>query len=152
VTLLGRLQGVENGRISLAPDLRENLARIDQFEVNLCQMIDQYIQREGLQAPEETLESLQDGYQAPELLSLDLKQAGITTIVWAMGFRFDFSLVKLPVFDQAGFPVTDGGVSRTPGLYFAGLPWLPGQNTGILLGVGENAERVTEHLCARDKD
>jgi len=152
VTLLGRLRGVENGRLSLAPDLKQSLAKVDQFEVEMCQQIDEYIRKEGIQAPEGVLESLKDGYEAPEVLSLDLKQAGITTVIWAMGFSFDFSLVRLPVLDDSGFPITEGGVTRFPGLYFCGLPWLPAMKSGILLGVGENAQRVTEHLRARIKD
>ena len=34
---------------------------------------------------------------------------------------FDFSWVKLPVFDDDGYPVQQRGVTNYPGLYFLGL-------------------------------
>jgi len=149
MTLLGRLQGVNDGVIHLAEDLKENLKKSDALEVNIVKLIDEYIEKAGIEAPEEMLTALQDGYSAPEILSLDLIAAGISTVIWALGYTFDFSLVKLPVFDEAGFPQTQGGVTRYPGLYFAGLPWLPGQSTGLFLGVAENAAVVADHILSR---
>ncbi|MCA9952520.1 MAG: hypothetical protein KDE48_22880, partial [Anaerolineales bacterium] len=64
---------------------------------------------------------------------------GITTIIWATGYTFDFSLVKLPVFDGDGYPIQQQGVTNYPGLYFVGLPWLSGQKSGLFLGIGEQA-------------
>jgi putative flavoprotein involved in K+ transport len=150
VQLLGRLQGIEDGRISLAPDLKENLAKVDGFEDMIIKAVDDFIEKNGLDAPEDYRPRLQDGYSAPEILSLNLKDAGITSVIWALGYHFDFSLVKLPVFDSFGFPITEAGVvSAYPGLYFASLPWLPSQKTGLLLGVGEQAAHITEHLHGR---
>ena len=141
-----------SGVIHLAGDLRENLAKADALEVNIVKLIDDYIEKAGIDAPEETLPNLQDGYTAPEILSLDLIAAGVSTIIWALGYTFDFSLVRLPVFDEGPVPRRrTGGFTSYPGLYFAGLPWLPGQNTGIFLGVGENAAVVAEHIGSRQK-
>jgi hypothetical protein len=52
------------------------------------------------------------------LLGRIANAAGITTIIWAMGYSFDFSLVKLPTFDADGFPVQQRGVTNYAGLYF----------------------------------
>jgi putative flavoprotein involved in K+ transport len=149
VVLLGRLQTAQDGVVHLAGDLKENLAKGDALEENIVKMIDGYIEKAGIDAPQETLPNLQDGYSAPEIRDLDLKAAGITAIIWSQGYTFDFGLVKAPVFDEAGFPLTEGGITRYPGLYFAGMPWLPGQSTGLLLGVGENAKRVAADIVAR---
>lgn len=149
VRLLGRLQGVRDGKIVLAPDLHENLRAADEFEQNLIRKVDQYIEASGLQAPAETLPDLADGYALPLETALDLKAAGISAVIWALGYHFDFSLVKLPVFDDAGFPLTQSGVTGVKGLYFAGLPWLPDQKTGLLLGVGDHAHFVAEHIAGR---
>jgi hypothetical protein len=78
-----------------------------------------------------------------EIGELDLQAAGITTIIWASGYSFDFSLVHLPVFDPDGFPIQERGVTAYPGVYFVGLPWLYQQKSGLLLGVGEDAEFIT---------
>lgn len=80
---------------------------------------------------------------------LDVREAGITTVIWAAGYRFDFSLVKLPVTDSDGFPVQQRGVTSYPGLYFIGLPWLHAQKSGLLLGVGEDAAFIAEHIANR---
>ena len=149
MTLLGRLTGAADHTITLAPDLKANLAKADKLEADFCKMVDDYIVQKGLDAPREELPQLRDGYTAPEVLELDLKAAGITTVIWAMGFSFDFSLVRLPTFDADGFPIQHGGVTNYAGLYFVGMPWLPMQQTGMLLGVGKAAEHIAAHIAAR---
>lgn len=124
--LLGRAQGALDGKVFFALDLAENLAFSDQFEKNLLQRIDGYIRFAGLEAPAETVPELQDGYDTPLVGELDLKSAGVSTLIWAMGYDFDFSLVKLPVVDGAGFPLSQTGETSSRGLYFSGMPWLPG--------------------------
>jgi len=149
VILLGRIRGAQDGQILLAPDLKANLAKVDEFEVNIIKIIDELIVKAGMEAPGETLPVLRDGYDAPEILELDLEKAGVSTIIWTLGYTFDFSLVKLPVVDEFGFPVTERGVTRYPGLFFAGLPWLDTQATGILLGVGEQAGHIAAHISGK---
>jgi putative flavoprotein involved in K+ transport len=149
VTLLGRIANAAGHIIKLAPDLKENLAKSDGGEANFCKMVDDYIAQNGLDAPPEELPQLRDGYTSPETLELDLKAASVTTIIWAMGYNFDFSLVKLPTFDADGFPVQQRGASNYAGLYFVGMPWMPTQKSGLLLGVGQAAEYVAAHIAAR---
>ena len=146
VTLLGRLEGTQEELIRLAPGLQECLARVDEFEANVLKMVDKYIAKKGLGAPPETLPRLSDGYAASEILELDLKEAGISTVIWAMGYAYDYSLVRLPVTDEFGFPITKGGVTRYPGLYFAGMPWLDIQKTGVLHGVKEHTRSIAAHI------
>jgi putative flavoprotein involved in K+ transport len=146
VTLLGHLQDSREDKIWLAPDLKENLAKADQAEANIVRQVDEYISREGLDAPLERLPVLRDGYDAEDITELDLGAAGISSIIWAIGYRFDFSLVRLPVFDEDGFPIQQSGVTAYPGLYFVGLPWLPKPKSGLLLGVGEQAEFIAGEI------
>lgn len=149
ITLLGHLRGAGDGRIGLAPDLHESLARGDQFETMVLDMIDGYIARQGLEAPGERPAVLRDGYAQPILTELDVAQAGITSVIWAAGYDFDFDLVKLPVTDSDGFPRQARGVTDYPGLYFVGLPWLHTQRSGLLMGVGEDAHFIAEHIRQR---
>lgn len=151
VVLLGRLQGVRDGKIVLAPDLKETLDKVDEFAANLIMGIDGYVQATGMDAPvdNETREAeLSKGEAYDEILELDLKAAGITTVIWATGYKFDFSWVQLPVLDDDGFPVQERGATKYPGLYFLGLPWLHTQKSGLLFGVGEDAEHVASHIAA----
>ncbi|HET7038061.1 MAG TPA: hypothetical protein VFI42_20475, partial [Thermomicrobiaceae bacterium] len=149
VTLLGHLRGASGGRLGLAPDLHQNLARADGFEHQVQAMIDSYIQSNGLDAPAEELPQLRDGFAQPLIEELDLRAAGISTVIWATGYRFDFSLVKLPVFERDGFPLQQSGVTGYPGLSFVGMPWMPSLKAGTLMGVGESAERIVAHLTGQ---
>lgn len=147
VTLLGHLHGVADDKVWLAPDLYENLAKVDQFELEVLKMIDGYIQANGLDTPAEELPHLRHGYEQPLIETLDLKAAGISTVIWAMGYTFDYSLVKLPVRDEDGFPIQTSGVTRYEGLYFVGIPWMPSEKSGFLLGVADSAQHIASHIA-----
>lgn len=72
VVLLGRAQGAQGSTLALAPDLKENLAKADQFEAELLQQIDELIEKRGLDVPRETVPEMRDGYDSPLLGELDL--------------------------------------------------------------------------------
>jgi putative flavoprotein involved in K+ transport len=147
VTLVGHLLNAKDGQIFLAPDLHENLESADRFEEEALKMIDSYIESNGLDAPPEELPRLRDGYEQAVIAELDLKAYGIQTVIWAMGYTFDYSLVKLPVRDGDGFPIQTNGVTDYPGLYFAGMPWMPTERPGFLLGVGERAGTIASRIA-----
>ena len=150
VTLLGHIQGAQGYKIILAPDLKESLAKSDKFEVELIKMIDEYIEKNNLDIPKETLPIMRDGYDVEEILELDLKAAGITSVIWATGYQFDFSLVKLPILDEDGYPIQKRGVTNYPGLYFVGLHWLYKTKSTLLMGVGEDAAYIASQITAGD--
>ena len=151
VVLLGHIESIQEDRIVLAPDLKENLSKADEFEADFARKIDEYIEKIGLDAHDETLTELRDGYRGELIPELDLKSVGITSVIWATGFKFDFSLVKLPAFDEDGYPVQQRGVSAYPGLYFVGLPFLHTRNSGLLFGVGDDAALVALAIAAGGK-
>jgi putative flavoprotein involved in K+ transport len=147
VALVGRLRGVQEAKIELAPDLYENLTAADRFESDFVERVDAYIARTGTAASEETLLALRDGFEQPMLKELDLDAAGVTNVVWATGYAFDFSLVRLPLFDADGYPIQTRGVTQYPGLFFLGLPWLSNAKSGLIYGVGQDAEYVAEAIA-----
>jgi putative flavoprotein involved in K+ transport len=149
VTLLGRIQGGQGQRICFAPDLQENLARIDQKEAELTRMIDAYINLADLEAPPETLPDLRDGYAGEPPTELDLQAAGVRTVLWATGYNFNFNMIKLPVFDQHGYPRQKNGATECPGLFFVGLPWLTRFKSGHIFGVGEDAAAIAKAISGR---
>ncbi len=146
VTLLGRVQGAQGGRVSIAPNLKETLAKVDEFETNVLKMIDGFIERSGLAAPKEAVPQARDGYAAEIITELDLTAAGISTVIWAMGYAWDYSFIKLPVLDGDGYPVQQRGVTQFPGLYFLGLHWLHTRKSALLLGVGDDAAYIAEQI------
>jgi putative flavoprotein involved in K+ transport len=150
VVLLGRMQAAQGGKITLAPDLKENLAETDKLEADLLKEIDDYIEKNRLDVPQETLPELQDGYDAEVITELDVQSAGITSVIWATGYKFDFSLVRLPVFDGDGFPIQKRGVTDYPGLYFLGLPWLHTAQSGNLYGVGDDAAHIVADILGKE--
>lgn len=150
VTLLGRIQDAQGGRIMLAPDLKENLAKSDKFMADLLKRIDDYIEKSGLDVPPADLPKVRNGYDAEVITGLDLQSAGITSVIWATGYKFDFSLVRLPILDGDGYPIQKRGITDYPGLYFVGLPWLHTAKSGLLFGVGNDAAAIVADISGRE--
>ncbi len=98
--------------------------------------------------PIESLPDLRDGYAVEIIRELDLDSEGISTIIWAQGYAFDFSLVKLTVTDNDGYPIQQRGVTNYPSLYFVGMPWLSKYKSGLLVGVGEDAAYVASQIAS----
>jgi hypothetical protein len=70
-------------------------------------------------------------------------------VIWATGYGFDFSMVRLPVLDGDGYPVQKRGVTVFAGLYFAGLPWLHNAKSGLLFGAGQDAAYIAQTISSR---
>ncbi len=152
ITLLGHLRGISDGKLSLAADLREKLAEGDKNFVNTKKSIDNYIEKNGIDAPDENRadEKVPDPQEVSDpILELDLKAAGINSVIWCSGFRYDYGWVKLPLFDGTGEPVHRRGVTGCPGVYFLGLRWLWKMKSGFLTGVGEDAEYLADQIDSR---
>jgi putative flavoprotein involved in K+ transport len=151
VVLLGHVRDVRDRRLIIAPDLKETLVGVDQFEIDILKMVDEYIVRVGLPAPPEMVPQLRDGYEQEVITELNLEGAGISTIIWANGYSFDFGFVKLPVVDAHGYPRQKRGVTENEGLYFLGM-WLHSRRSGILFGVGDDAAYLAAHIANRNAE
>ena len=82
---------------------------------------------------------------------LDLANEGIASLIWTSGYRPAYGWIKLPVFDDMGFPVQRDGASEVPGLYFAGVHWMRKLKSSILYGVAEDAELVAKQIVENSK-
>src|SRR5262245_49386909 len=155
VVLLGHVLGGEDGRLTLAPDLGETLAHGDASLSALLRRCDEHIVRNGLDfpGPDMSSEILPDPKEAVDpILMLDLAAAGISTIIWANGFCYDFSWIDLPLFGghtdlSNRVPSQRRGVTCVPGVYFLGLPWLHKWKSAFLFGVGEDAEHLAAQIA-----
>jgi putative flavoprotein involved in K+ transport len=112
--------GAIDGIIKLGSDLHDNLAAADQAEAEFV-----------------------------ILTELDVDAAGITNVIWATGYSFDFSMIKLSVTDSDGFPIQTRGVTAFPGLFFVGLPWLHTAKSGLIFGLSEDARYVADRIADR---
>jgi putative flavoprotein involved in K+ transport len=147
LTLLGRPMDVAGERLRLAPGLSTMLARTEQaFDQRFRPLIDRFIERAAIEAPPyvRTLSS----FEPPEIDELDLSHAGISTVIWATGYRPDFRWIDLPTLDDMGFPRHRRGVSDVPGLYFLGLLWQHTQASATLIGPRLDAPYLAEAMGA----
>lgn len=145
--LTGRLRAMAGRVARFDSDLDANLGFADDFAARVLGDVDAFISRESVKAPVADSANSDLGYQGhrfvPEYPSqLDLVATGITTVIWATGFRHDFTWIQAPVFDQFGYPIQSAGVTTSPGLHFLGLNYVERRGSGILYGVGEDAERL----------
>jgi putative flavoprotein involved in K+ transport len=150
VKLHGRLLDVEGSIVRFADDLADKLDTIDRICRENLSEIDEYIAMNGIDAPEDDLAPVE---WRPSSMppTLDLKQAGISSVIYGTGFYFDFGWIDLPVFDERGYPRYERGVTEIPGIYFVGLHWLHTQGSGLFYQVGRDAGYVVEHLCHHAK-
>jgi putative flavoprotein involved in K+ transport len=149
IILLGHTIGFEDGKIVFAPDMKDNLAKSDAFAANAIKQIEEHIQKNSIELPEEEVVILDDGYRAPVIHSLDVVAEGIGVIIWATGYSIDYSMIQFPTLDSYGYPSTDRGVTRYPGLYFIGLNWMDNLKSGFLMGIGESAQYLAEVITTK---
>ena len=131
--------------------LGDGLARGDEAFAAVTAMVDEHVLKTGLDAPPaDAVRAARAGGGPPidTPRELDVASAGITSVVWATGYRTDFGWIRLRVFDGRGAPMHRRGVTASPGLYFLGLPWLWKLKSSVLCGVGEDAEHIAEDIEA----
>ena len=149
ITLVGMTQSYNDGVLSFAPDLRDNIARGDANYMSVLDQADAYVARNGVDLPDEPearhFEPTPACVTNP-ILELNLAKAGIGSIVWATGYAVDFSWLKVDAFDKDGRPVHQRGVSSEPGIYFLGLPWLSRRGSSFIWGVWHDARYLADQI------
>ncbi|AKC69926.1 flavin-containing monooxygenase [Pandoraea oxalativorans] len=154
VILTGLTQSFEGGVARFQPDLVENIARGDENYLSLLDAADAYAARNGLELPEEPEARIIPADPAcltEPLSELDLTKANVTTILWATGYALDFRWLQVDAFDANGKPKHQRGVSKEPGVYFLGLPWLSRRGSSFIWGVWHDARHVAEHIATQRK-
>ena len=150
MTLLGRTEAFKDGAMTFAPDLGTNIARGDANYLSVLDEADAWVARNGIDLPEEPEARVigpdPDCVTHP-ILSLDLAQADITSIIWATGFGVDYGWIELDAFKEDGRPRHTRGISTEPGLYFLGLPWQTRRGSSFIWGVWYDAKYITDHIA-----
>ena len=150
ITLVGLTESFADGSVRFRDDLAENIANGDANYLAMLDAADDYIRRNGLDLPEEpeARRRLPDpGCMTHPLRELDLAAAGITSIIWATGYRVDFSWLQVDSFEPGGKPRHHRGVGHEPGIYFLGLPWLSRRGSSFIWGVWHDAKFVADHIA-----
>ncbi|MEO3810260.1 MSMEG_0569 family flavin-dependent oxidoreductase [Sphaerisporangium sp. B11E5] len=141
--LYGRLTGVAGGRFLFGDGLARDLDHADAVNDGVKDSIDAFIAEHGLQAP---AEPRYVPVWRPEGTAGHLDAGEVAAVVWCTGFRRDYRWIRVPVFDGTGYPAHHRGVTRVPGLYFLGLPWLHTWGSGRFSGVAADAEHLARHI------
>ncbi len=146
VTLLGHVHGADGARLRLEPGLSDRLARSERFfDERLRPPIEAFVTRAGISAPPD--DRVPFAYEPAELAELDLLDEGISSVVWATGYRMDYSWISAPVTDELGFPRQRRGVSsNVPGLYFIGALWQHTQASATLFGPSLDGPYLAEQM------
>ncbi len=149
MTLVGRTQTFKDGVLSFAPDIAKNIAHGDASYQSMLDKADAYIERNGLDFPEEPdarMTAPDPECMRDPILKLDLAKADVTSIIWATGFSQDFNWLKVNAFDTAGKPAHQRGVSTEPGVYFLGLPWQSRRGSTFIWGVWHDAKYLADQI------
>lgn len=152
LTLVGMTESYHQGVISFADDLARNLAAGDANYLSVLDEADDYVQRAGLNLPEEPEARIigpdPDCVVHP-VRQLDTTAHEVTSIVWATGYQLDFGWLDVDALDEFGRPRHHRGISTEPGVYFLGLPWLSRRASSFIFGVWHDAKFLADHIAER---
>ena len=148
VELVGRWAAVRDGRALFSGGLRNVLALADLKLDRLLDSFDEWAltsRSDSIGDPERCAPTTTS---APPRSQLDLASGEIGAVVWATGYRPDYSWLDVPVVDEKGRLRHDGGVVDSPGLYALALPVLRRRKSTFLHGIDDDARAVIDHLAA----
>lgn len=149
VKLIGRLAGIKDGKAQFSGSLRNMCTLADLKMHRLLDSIDEWATQNGFDnevSPPQRFEPTRVDASPP--LGMDLQSGAIRTIIWATGYRPDYSWLDVPVFDHRGRVRHDGGVVDSPGMYMIGMPVLRCRRSSFIDGAGNDAHYLSTHLAA----
>jgi putative flavoprotein involved in K+ transport len=149
VAFVGKLVAVDGAKAKFSGSLANCCALADLKMNRLLESIDAWIDAKGWADSFGPPCRYEPTLIAPNpLLELDLKAAGIGTIIWATGFRPDYSWLDVPVLDRKGRLRHTGGVVASPGMYVIGLPFMRRRKSSFIDGAGDDAADLAAHMSA----
>jgi len=150
VELVGRLGAIRDGVALFSGSLRNVCSLADLKLGRLLDRFDEWALGSGVDGDVESPHRLEPTHVDTEpRLRLDLRSGEIATIVWATGFRADYSWLQVPVLDRRGRLRHDGGVmTAAPGMYAIGLNLLRRRKSSFIHGAEDDARELTDHLAA----
>jgi len=147
IEIVGRLAGIRDGRLQFSGSLRNVCALADLKMNRLLKLFDEWAESNGVAAevdPPERYAHTDVGEGSR--LGANLGQE-FRAVVWATGFRPDYSWLDLPVFDLRGQLRHDRGIVDAPGLYVLGLPYLRRRKSSFIHGAEDDVRELSTHLA-----
>jgi putative flavoprotein involved in K+ transport len=148
IRVLGRVIGASDGTLAVARNANEVLDEADAAFAGFLAAAREFAATnpDVELSEEEPTGSAVLPAKVAEVEYLDLRREGVAAIVWATGYDYDYGWLRAPVLDVQGRPLQQRGVTEAPGLYFLGLHWMHTFKSGLLAGVGSDAEYLAEHM------
>ncbi|HSB86435.1 MAG TPA: NAD(P)-binding domain-containing protein [Ilumatobacteraceae bacterium] len=146
VELAGRVTGIDAHHVSFRPDLAANVAAAHVRMRRVLAQIDRHIDQSGLAAEVFDPEPQQSLTVTEHLDRLDVRARGITSVIWATGYRRSYPWLHVPVLDERGEIRQHRGVTPVDGLYVLGQRFQHRRNSNFIDGVGRDAAFVVDHL------
>lgn len=148
IRVLGRVIGASDGTFAVARNANDVLDEADAaFAGFLAAALEIAATNPDVELSEgEPTGSAVLPTKVAEVEYLDLRRERIAAVVWATGYDYDYGWLRAPVLDAQGRPLQQRGVTDSPGLYFLGLHWMHTFKSGLLSGVGSDAEYLAEHM------
>jgi putative flavoprotein involved in K+ transport len=149
VEIAGRVVGMDGHRVRFADDVNHTVTDADRRMRRVLTEIDRHIDETGLTDEVLAPEAMAPVRPAPAPDGLDLRDRGITSVMWATGHRRTYPWLHVPVLDEHGEIRNSRGVTPVPGLYVLGQHFQHARNSDSIDGVGRDAEFVADHLTCR---
>jgi putative flavoprotein involved in K+ transport len=150
VNLVGKFAGINEGKAQFSGSLRNQCALADLKLGRLLDAIDEWASEHAVDReiePPHRFEATRVEDDPP--LMLDITKGRFQTIIWATGFRPDYSWLGIPVVDDRGYIRHDGGVvDESPGMYVLGMPFLRRRKSTLIDGAADDANDLSDHLAA----
>ncbi|UCH30547.1 MAG: NAD(P)-binding domain-containing protein [Myxococcales bacterium] len=147
VQLVGRVSDIDDTRVALCDDLQRNIDAAEQKLDRVLGTIDDFI--------DETLMAAESRDRRPAIqvsdapTELDIRDAGISSVLWATGYRRQYPWLRVPVLNIRGEIIHDGGVTPADGLYALGLNFQRTRKSSFIDGVGNDARALADHITQR---
>lgn len=149
VRLVGPIAGINDGKAQFSGSLANQCASSDLKMNRLLESFDNWADEHGLGPKFGSPHRFEPTkVEASPPLGLDLTSGEIQTVLWATGYRPDYSWLDVPVLDRKGRIRHNGGIVEAPGLYLMGQQFLRRRKSALIDGAGDDARDLSEHLLA----
>lgn len=149
VEIVGRLVALDGGEAKFSGALANHCALADLKMNRLLDSIDAWVAASGHDhgfGPPHRFEPTR--LDRTPRLGLDLRHGRIETIIWATGFRPDYSWLDVPVLDRKGRMRHSGGIVASQGMYVMGLPFMRRRKSSFIDGAAADARDLADHMLS----
>lgn len=154
VSIVGRLADIRHSTALFSGSLRNCCALADLKLNRLLEQLDHWAKDTGIERSLDAIERFAPTtLQQKPKLTMNLEQCDINSVVWATGFRPDYSWLHLPVLDRKGKLIHEQGMvgdhtSNTPGVYAMGLSYMRKRKSSTIYGAKDDATHLANAIHA----